>query len=932
MGIHLKKTKGACKFYFSFGNLQLFINLIAKVMAAEAHANASDETIKIFVGNLAPYASQYRLQKLFESFGEVVECVVLGKFAFVHMIDQQAAEEAVLELHRTLFADQRINVEISKKGNEGKTRNDPSRVDMANVYKVFVTDLPDNASDDSLKTFFQAEAQVYSCVCLSNMAIVHLVGRETTHKAVEKLHGSTYEGKQISVYLKKNQKIKDMQKNREKEFDDKSPSQKIMVRNLTELVMRQDVVDLFADFGSIQECIVLGTYGFVHMRGEANCERAINALNGKSYAGKKLVVHFSDPLADDNKSPEETIKLFVGNLKECAEEDELRSAFEQYGAVAECVVIRNGKYGFIHMVHKNDAERAVKNLHRTMVCGSRIRVDFAGGDHSKAYNTAADTVKLFVGNLNCTATEAKLEALFADYGEVVECDILKKFGFVHMATREQAENAIAGLHRKQFEGAKLNIQYADGDRGKPEKNFNRAPLPAADMDPEALPWKLHISGLGGYAVDEELRQMFEMYGDVKEVAVVGKNGFVHMIGKSRAQAACQAYNNTNYAGQNIFVSFSKENQAMHAKIADQHKPQKPVKLFCGNLTGDECTEENLRELLEKYGEVGEVAMMTCYAFAHMARREDAMKAIKNLNGQRLLGTRLRIEFHQKAAKTQRHETTKLFVGNLRLKKNQENEEMLREHFEQIGEVTDCALMGKFAFVHMADHDLACRAVDHLHNSMYEGTRLIVEISETDKGRTKKSWDSLPGQDRERGQRRGGGQRHGGGGGQRRGRQDSYGESYDDYGGYEKKRSRRNDDDHNELDDGFSTGNWKSSNYGGSGAKNKDWELGNWKSDNWSTTGSSGRGRDSDDKQEYKQQSYTGYQSQSQGQQAQSHQNQGYGQQSQAYGKQQQQGMGEPAQAVQQPSASWDMPVLKINSSKPDPYDTLGRGYNPFDSW
>ena len=44
------------------------------------------------------------------------------------------------------------------------------------------------------------------------------------------------------------------------------------------------------------------------------------------------------------------------------------------------------------------------------------------------------------------------------------------------------------------------------------------------------------------------------------------------------------------------------------------------------------------------------------------------------------------------------ESTKLFVGNLRAKKTPENEEKLRQHFERVGDVVDCALMGKFAFV------------------------------------------------------------------------------------------------------------------------------------------------------------------------------------------------------------------------------------------
>ncbi len=41
---------------------------------------------------------------------------------------------------------------------------------------------------------------------------------------------------------------------------------------------------------------------------------------------------------------------------------------------------------------------------------------------------------------------------------------------------------------------------------------------------------------------------------------------------------------------------------------------KTVKLFCGNLTGEACTEENVKGLFEQIGEVHEFVLMTCYAF------------------------------------------------------------------------------------------------------------------------------------------------------------------------------------------------------------------------------------------------------------------------------------------------------------------------------
>lgn len=41
-----------------------------------------------------------------------------------------------------------------------------------------------------------------------------------------------------------------------------------------------------------------------------------------------------------------------------------------------------------------------------------------------------NTIKIFLGNLSSDTTAEKVRPLFEKYGEVVECDVLKNFGFV----------------------------------------------------------------------------------------------------------------------------------------------------------------------------------------------------------------------------------------------------------------------------------------------------------------------------------------------------------------------------------------------------------------------------------------------------------------------------------------------------------------------
>jgi len=71
-------------------------------------------------------------------------------------------------------------------------------------------------------------------------------------------------------------------------------------------------------------------------------------------------------------------------------------------------------------------------------------------------------VKIFVGNLDELASAANLQKLFEEFGAVEECDVLTKFGFVHMPKMEDAKAAIAALHRTEFEGTTMNVEISTG--------------------------------------------------------------------------------------------------------------------------------------------------------------------------------------------------------------------------------------------------------------------------------------------------------------------------------------------------------------------------------------------------------------------------------------------------------------------------------------
>ncbi len=76
-------------------------------------------------------------------------------------------------------------------------------------------------------------------------------------------------------------------------------------------------------------------------------------------------------------------KLFVGSLSWDTNDDGLRAAFEQFGEVAEAIVIkdrmsgRSRGFGFVTFEDGDAADRAIAELNNTELDGRAIKVDVA---------------------------------------------------------------------------------------------------------------------------------------------------------------------------------------------------------------------------------------------------------------------------------------------------------------------------------------------------------------------------------------------------------------------------------------------------------------------------------------------------------------------------------------------------------------------------
>lgn len=88
--------------------------------------------------------------------------------------------------------------------------------------------------------------------------------------------------------------------------------------------------------------------------------------------------------------------------------------------------------------------------------------------------------RLFVGNLSFKVTEDDLLDIFSPYGDVMQVRIIndretgrpRGFGFVTMASKEEADKAIEGLNKQEIEGRALTVNIARPREERP-RNYSR---------------------------------------------------------------------------------------------------------------------------------------------------------------------------------------------------------------------------------------------------------------------------------------------------------------------------------------------------------------------------------------------------------------------------------------------------------------------------
>ncbi|XP_013873092.1 RNA-binding protein 14a isoform X2 [Austrofundulus limnaeus] len=156
----------------------------------------------------------------------------------------------------------------------------------------------------------------------------------------------------------------------------------------------------------------------------------------------------------------------------------------------------------------------------------------------------SDNVKLFVGNLPLDATQEELSKLFAPYGEINTCSLLRQYAFVTLKGEGAADRAIRHLDGKEYRGRPLVVEES---RARPPNSI-----------------KVFVGNISATCSADDLHGLFSTFGRVLDCDKVKARlcsnvgyAFVHMERKEEALAAIEALNGTVFKGRPLAVELSK---------------------------------------------------------------------------------------------------------------------------------------------------------------------------------------------------------------------------------------------------------------------------------------------------------------------------------------------------------------------------------------
>lgn len=332
-------------------------------LQASAPQSAHPNSASLYVGELDPSVTEAMLFELFSSIGQVASIRVcrdavtrrsLG-YAYVNYNNAADGERALEELNYTLIKGKPCRIMWSQR--------DPA-LRKTGQGNVFIKNLDAAIDNKALHDTFAAFGNILSCKVAQDenanskgYGFVHYETAEAANQAIKSVNGMLLNEKKVFVghHIPK--------KDRMSKFEEmKANFTNIYVKNIELETTDDEFRQLFEKYGDITSASLAHDnegksrgFGFVNYVHHEDASKAVDELNDSDFKGQKLYVGRAqkkhereeelrkqyEAARQEKSAKYQGVNLYVKNLADDIDDEELRKIFEPYGAITSAKVMRD---------------------------------------------------------------------------------------------------------------------------------------------------------------------------------------------------------------------------------------------------------------------------------------------------------------------------------------------------------------------------------------------------------------------------------------------------------------------------------------------------------------------------------------------------------------------------------------------------------------
>ncbi|KAJ2083241.1 E3 ubiquitin-protein ligase pub1 [Coemansia sp. RSA 988] len=242
--------------------------------------------------------------------------------------------------------------------------------------------------------------------------------------------------------------------------------------------------------------------------------------------------------------------LYVGNLDPRVTEQVLLEVFSTVRPVVAVKIIVDKRqnhsglnYGFVEFANHQDAELALQGLNGRHILDSEIRVNWAFTSGVQVHEDTSTHFHIFVGDLSAEVNDQVLLKAFAVYPSMSDARVMwdmtsgksRGYGFVAFRDRADAEDAIGQMNGEWLGSRAIRVNWANQKSSKKydssaqqlQQQQPQQPLSYEAVRDQTAQYNttVYVGNLTNYTTQEQLQQLFQLYGFVMEVRMQPERGF-----------------------------------------------------------------------------------------------------------------------------------------------------------------------------------------------------------------------------------------------------------------------------------------------------------------------------------------------------------------------------------------------------------------------